>query len=104
MIKESKTSASTIEGDLPMKLIKEFGPFLVDPLMDIWKRCFDSGEYPDRWKVEVVTPIPKILPPKEPSNFRKISGTLNFSKLTEKFFCSITLKCYLDNYHHITFL
>ena len=33
----------------------------------------------------MVTPVPKKFPPEVPKDLRKISGTLNFSKLFEKF-------------------
>ena len=36
------------------------------------------------WKVEFVTPVPKIFPPEKLKDLRKISGLLNFSKITDK--------------------
>ena len=35
--------------------------------------------------METVTPVPKKFPPQTPNDLRKISGTLNFSKIFEKF-------------------
>ena len=35
------------------------------------------------WKQEIVTPIPKVYPPKRPDDLRKIAGTKNLSKIFE---------------------
>ena len=43
-----------------------------------------QGEYPNTWKIEMVTPVPKIYPPLKKTDLRKISGLKNFSKITEK--------------------
>ena len=42
------------------------------------------GQHPKIWKVEFVTPVPKVLPPEKLKDLRKISGLLNFSKITDK--------------------
>ena len=36
------------------------------------------------WKLEHVTPVPKVFPPEQLKDLRKISGLLNFSKITDK--------------------
>ena len=84
-IKKMKNCKSTVKGDVPLKVIKLFGYELSFPLSNIFIRCCHAGEYPNLWKLETVTPVPKQYPPKEPKHLRKISGTLNFSKLFEKF-------------------
>ena len=40
--------------------------------------------YPDLWKVESVTPAPKVYPVQKLKDLRKISGLLNCSKITDK--------------------
>ena len=45
---------------------------------------FESGEYPQLWKNEFITPIPKIHPAKSESDMRPISGVLNFAKVADK--------------------
>ena len=55
------------------------------PLSNIYTRCCISGEYPENWKVEIITPVPKQYPPEMPNQLRKISGTMWFSKIFEKF-------------------
>ena len=45
---------------------------------------FESGEYPELWKNEFITPIPKVYPSKSESDMRPISGVLNFAKVADK--------------------
>ena len=47
------------------------------------------GLYPNLWKVEYVTPVPKIYPPEKLKDLRKISGLLNFSKIADKFIAEL---------------
>ena len=41
--------------------------------------------------MEIVTPAPKVYPPQSASDLRKISGTLNFSKIYEKFLAEVMI-------------
>ena len=45
---------------------------------------FSQGIYPNIWKIQYVTPVPKVFPPEQLKDLRKISGLLNFSKITDK--------------------
>ena len=92
LISEAKCGSSTVKGDLPIKFIKEFGPFLAEPIAHIWNSAIKNGEYPKLWKIEIVTPIPKCYPPEKIVNLRKISGTKNVSKLFEKFLCKMIVE------------
>ena len=49
---------------------------------------FEFGEYPNIWKNEVITPIPKAYPSKSESDLRPISGALNFAKVADKIMSS----------------
>ena len=51
--------------------------------------CFSEGIYPDIWKLEYVTPVPKVHPPENLSDLRRISGLLNLSKITDKIIAEI---------------
>ena len=84
-IKKLKNGKSTLKGDIPTKVVKLFGYELSFPLSNIFNRCCKAGEYPNIWKLEMITPIPKQYPTEAPKHLRKISGTLIFSKLFEKF-------------------
>ena len=82
-IKKMKSNSATVVGDIPIKVVKMFGYHLSFPLSNIFKRCCNSGEYPDIWKMEVVTPAPKKFPTETPNDLRKISGT--FLKSSKSF-------------------
>ena len=71
--------ASTVPGDLPMKLIQRFADELTLPLCHIINSCLQGGVYPEIWKCEIVTPVPKVHPPEKLENLRKIAGLMNLS-------------------------
>ena len=51
-----------------------------------------SGQYPDMWKFETITPVPKVYPPEEISQLRKISGLKNFAKIFDSFLAEYITK------------
>ena len=75
-----------------MKIIKEFGIEIAAPLTDIINRAFLFGEYPQGWKIEMVTPVPKVHPPSSTKDLRKISGLKNLSKIAEKILSEFIVK------------
>ena len=81
-----KKKTSTVTGDIPMKLIRYCAEELSFPLSDIYTRAVLFGDYPNIYKLEIVTPAPKVYPPKSTKDLRKIAGTPNFSKIFEVFF------------------
>ena len=91
-LRKIKTNTSTVKDDIPAKLIKEFAPELSAPLADILNCMVIRGEYPDVWKLEMVTPVAKVYPPLKIEDLRKISGLKNFSKTAEKVFGDIMIK------------
>ena len=89
--KRKKTKTSTVKGDVPAKIIKEFAPELSAPLADIIN-CMDKrGEYANIWKLEMVTHAPKIHPPPTVDDLRMIYGLTNFSKIAEKILGSVLI-------------
>ena len=84
IIKTMNMKAATVKGDIPIKLISEFSVELAFPLAHIINSCLITGIYPNLWKSESVTPAPKVFPPEKLKDLRKISGLLNFSKITDK--------------------
>ena len=56
ILKKIKTNIATVKDDIPAKVIKEFAPELADPLADIINCMVKRGEFPDIWKLEMVTP------------------------------------------------
>ena len=84
-IKELKKTKSTLPGDLPDKLRKEASLFLAEPVTHIFNACLNQGVYPEPWKMESVTPVPKKTKLEKLSDVRKISSTSDFSKIFEKY-------------------
>ena len=79
------TRKACVKGDIPMKIIKEFAVELAEPLAHILSFGIAEGQYPDLYKFETITPVPKIYPPERISQLRKISGLKNFAKIFDSF-------------------
>ena len=73
-----------VKDDIPARVLKEFSTQVAAPLTDIINTCITRGEWPDSWKLEVATPIPKEYPPKDVSKLRNISGLKICDKIAEK--------------------
>ena len=84
IIKIMNKKASPVPNDLPVRIISDFSEELSRPLAHLINTCFSQGIYPNIWKIEYVTPVPKCFPPEKLKDLRKISGLLNFSKITDK--------------------
>ena len=91
-ILKMKSKISTVFGDLPWKLIKMFPTNFSAPLSDIFNTAVVNGQYPDIWKLEIVTPVPKVNPPQDETQLRKIACTKNFSKIFEKILSEFLIK------------
>ena len=83
-IMKMNKNAATVPHDIPIKLIAEFGVEIAFPLAHIIQFCLKNGTYPNLWKIEAVSPAPKVYPAEKLKDLRKISGLLNFSKITDK--------------------
>jgi hypothetical protein len=51
---------------------------------DVINTPIKQGRWPDIYKLEIVTPVPKQFPPKSIDQLRNISGLLNLDKIAEK--------------------
>ena len=49
------------------------------------------GEYPEIYKFEVSTPVPKTYPTQKVSQLRNISGLFNFNKVIEKLLAELII-------------
>ena len=85
MIEKMSSKKATVKDDIPMKIIKEFSVELAEPLAHILNFGISEGQYPNIWKFETITPVPKIFPPQKISQLRKISGLKNFAKICDGF-------------------
>ena len=78
------TNKATVQGDVPARIVKQFAAYLAEPLSDIFNTGLKRGEYPDIYKFEVCTPVPKLHPTQTTAQLRNISGLFNFDKVYEK--------------------
>ena len=84
-IKRLRKTRSTLPIDLPNKLRVSCAVELAEPVTNIINCCLQKSQYPQKWKQEWVTPVPKIINPKDIKDLRKIACTSDFSKLFEGF-------------------
>ena len=92
-----KTGKSTAPGDSPPQLIKMFSKQLSVPLCDILNSSIVQGKWSKLWKCEMVTPIPKVYPPKTPEDLRNISCLLTFNKVCEKMISELMIEDIMKN-------
>ena len=83
LLTKLKTNKATIEKDFPPKLAKLFAAYIAEPLTDVLNTSIRRGEYPNLYKSEISTPVPKKYPPKSLSDLRNISGLRTFDKVFE---------------------
>ena len=79
-----KTNKAVPPGDVPAKLIKVFAKELAVPFSHILNKSLMDGTWSRIYKLEIVTPVPKVFPPKTIDQLRNISGLLTFNKIAEK--------------------
>ena len=84
-LKKIKKPRSKIRGDIFPSLVTEFCDILAEPLTDIYNTISETLVWPDVWKIELVTVIPKCSDPQSFDNLRNISCTLLVSKVYESF-------------------
>ena len=84
ILNEMDTNKSNVNGDFPIKLLKKFSIFLAKPITDMINSSVKQGIWPEIFKMEIVTPVPKQYPPKSVEHLRNISGLLNLDKVAEK--------------------
>ena len=83
---------SQIEGDIPAQVVKRFSKQLAKPICTIINTAIRKGQWPDRWKHEMVTPVPKEYPPKTVNELRPISGLPILDKVAEKIIAELMLE------------
>ena len=84
-IKAAKKPNGTLPGDIPKRVIEEFSINLASRATLIINQSLRSLEYPETWKIEYATPIPKISQPETMDDIRLISLTKFLSKVYEGF-------------------
>ena len=88
-LKSLNAAKSTRKNDIPAKVLKRIAPVITKPLTLIINNCLQQGVWPDIFKLEMVTPIPKVPAPKDIDDLRNISGLMNLNKVMEKIICPL---------------
>ena len=81
----AKKPQSSVAGDIPVKLVKEFAVELSKPVGIIFNAITESGEYPRQWVQEEQVVIPKSKTIESFESLRSLSKTAFFSKVYESF-------------------
>ena len=84
-IRTAKKPHSTVDSDVPRKLISEFSFEYAKPATTIFNSIIKTGQYPRQWVVEEQIPIPKTTPNsvEDDDQVRNISKTPFLSKVME---------------------
>ena len=78
------TNKSNVNGDISVKVLKNLSKYFTKPVTHLLNASLKEGKWPDIFKMEIVTPVPKQFPPKDIDQLRNISGLLNLDKIAEK--------------------
>ena len=81
ILSQMDTNKSNVCGDIPAKILKTFAVFIAKPVKDLLNCLIRQERWPDIFKLEIVTPVPKEYPTKDISQLRNISGLLNLNKV-----------------------
>ena len=84
-IRQMKKPSSSVRGDIDRRLVTRYAGMLAQPLQIIYRAIFTTNIWPDLWKKETVTLIPKNKAPDSLAQMRNISCTPFFSKVLESF-------------------
>ena len=70
--------------NIPNKILKDFAPELAPIIQDIYNQSLKEGYTPSLLKSPIVTPIPKVTPPRTiESDLRRISLTCTLPKVMD---------------------
>ena len=85
VLKSINQNAATVKEDIPVKLFTRFSSHLSMPLTHIINCMFEQQVYPQLWKREIISPIPKSSDSDiGMKQLRPISGLLTCSKIADK--------------------
>ena len=90
-LEKIKTNKAVPPGDIPPKLIKTFAAEMSKPLSHIINSSIKMGKWSKLYKLESVTPVPKVFPPKTVEDLRNISGLKTFDKIAEKLIAELII-------------
>ena len=84
-LREARKAKFVVRGDIFPSLINRVAHVIAPPLSDIYNTISRSLEWPNYWKTEFVTAIPKKPHPQNTNDLRNISCTPFLSKTYESF-------------------
>lgn len=82
-------------------ILKEIAPYIIEPLTFLINQSFQSGSFPEEFKMAIIKPLYKSGDKTEPVNYRPISLISNLSKIFEKIL-KTRIESYLDKYRIIS--
>ena len=82
---------SDVIDDIPAKILKQFASELANPIADVINASLVQGKWPNIFKLEIVTPVPKEFPPENVEQLRNISGLVNLDKVSEKIIAKLII-------------
>ena len=88
--------SKSISDDIPLKIIRQILPSIIQPFTHIVNLSLKTGIMPNQCKIAVVTPIHKSGDPFDPGNYRPISILPILGKAIE-FFVNNQLTQYLED-------
>ena len=91
-LEKIKANKASVPGDIPANIIKRFSKYLCVPLCNIINTCITDGKWPQMYKTEAITPIPKKFPPTEVSMLRPTSFLYFFERIMESLIGEIMIK------------
>ena len=84
-LRKFRKPKSMVRGDIFPCLVNKVAESLALPLTNIYNCITKTQSWPNGWKIEYVTPIPKKSIPQSPNDLRNISCTQLLSKVYESF-------------------
>ena len=85
VLKSINKNAATVNNDIPIKLFIEFSTELSLPITHIMNSMFEQQVYPQLWKKETITPVPKINGTVTAlKELCLVSGLLSCAKIADK--------------------
>ena len=82
-LEKIKANKASVPGDIPAIIIKRFAKYISIPLCNLINSCIEKGQWPQLYKIEAITPIPKKYPTTEVSMLRPISLLYFFERTME---------------------
>ena len=92
-IRKMKKPKGRVRGDIDRRLLGKYANWLAIPLAAIYSQVYQRNSWPQQWKTETVSLIPKKTAPESLADIRNISCTPFFSKVLESFVLDDLKEC-----------